>query len=937
MVSEKSVTRIAQLAASLALLVPAFAGAQSTPLLNEVHTIASSTVAVPVEHTFTSSSAGQYTVALTDLGAGLTPPAPLTAATMAVTQGDTVVGTPVTLQQGAPTVTLTFTATANTSYTLHIVGTPATGLTSSPIAENIAAPDNSSVGSYVDSIALPSPQVANGESILYDAFTVTAQDNYTITLTDLKLPAALKTLILAVIPTGGTPAATLPVPGSPNPMTTTVPLNPGSYQIVAIGKTDPTVPTDVGGLFTASVVGSQGSVPYPAKIVTVGAVTQLQSAALAAGPYSLTLTDLKFPAALSGGNAVLGAAVIRDDGLPMATLNAAGNQAFTVATSGNQYYAYAVANPGSSTAQGSYALQVQSTAPSPPPPAISSAQIVSASTTTSVYSFNTTIASAGSYTVTLTDFAFPGALTGINLAAVQGAALLGTPLSQAGNFSINAAQGPLTLLAYGTAANSGGVFGIDVSPATGTGSAVFDVAQPVGLAFVTHPLTISSSGSYLVTAADVGFPASFSSFDVLVTHGTQSVGQIFGGGKFTFNATSGTYFVDFVALPSGTAKAGTYSLSVAPTPPAPTVTLTASPTTVDSGGTVTLTWSSQNATTCVASNGWSGTQATSGTATSAALTGATTFTLTCSGDGGSTAQSASVTVNSPASSSSGHSGGGAITWLTVWGLLGALLVRAARGSGISTRVAGKGKALIAASFAILLPLAAPAAEVENSEPAPMAQIRATMKERYPEAKVEAISASKVMPGWYELVVGDQIVYADASADRLIVGKIVDTRTRQDLTAKSWSEAHKIDFKALPFDHSIKTVHGKGERVMAIFEDPLCPYCQKLEEQIKDLQDVTIYTFLLPLESIHPGATVKAREIWCSKDPSTAWSDWMIKHTEPKESKTGDCQDPTGLTLETAAKFNLNSTPTLVFPDGDRVVGTLTPELLEKELQQSRVN
>jgi thiol:disulfide interchange protein DsbC len=100
--------------------------------------------------------------------------------------------------------------------------------------------------------------------------------------------------------------------------------------------------------------------------------------------------------------------------------------------------------------------------------------------------------------------------------------------------------------------------------------------------------------------------------------------------------------------------------------------------------------------------------------------------------------------------------------------------------------------------------------------------------------------------------------------------------------------------------------------------------------------VTIYTFLLPLESLHPGATVKAREIWCARDRSAAWSDWMLKHSEP-QSAAGCKEDPTGLTLETAAKFNLNSTPTLVFADGHRVVGGLTPDLLEKELQHSLAN
>ena len=76
----------------------------------------------------------------------------------------------------------------------------------------------------------------------------------------------------------------------------------------------------------------------------------------------------------------------------------------------------------------------------------------------------------------------------------------------------------------------------------------------------------------------------------------------------------------------------------------PTVTISANPTSVASGGSSTLTWSSTNATSCTASNGWTGTKATSGTQTLTNLTANQTYTLTCSNRAKSVTQSASVTV-----------------------------------------------------------------------------------------------------------------------------------------------------------------------------------------------------------------------------------------------------------------------------------------------------
>src|SRR5947208_5857126 len=71
-------------------------------------------------------------------------------------------------------------------------------------------------------------------------------------------------------------------------------------------------------------------------------------------------------------------------------------------------------------------------------------------------------------------------------------------------------------------------------------------------------------------------------------------------------------------------------------PAAPTATISISPQTITLGQSATVTWSSMNATACTASDAWSGTQNTSGTATvTPASDGTLSYTLTCSGSAGS--------------------------------------------------------------------------------------------------------------------------------------------------------------------------------------------------------------------------------------------------------------------------------------------------------------
>ncbi len=102
--------------------------------------------------------------------------------------------------------------------------------------------------------------------------------------------------------------------------------------------------------------------------------------------------------------------------------------------------------------------------------------------------------------------------------------------------------------------------------------------------------------------------------------------------------------VDFTNAPDGWAVE-TYldKATVAPPPPLPTVTISATPSSINSGDSATVIWSSTNATSCTASGGWTGTKSISGTEVVSPTTD-TTYTLSCSGAGGSANGSATVSV-----------------------------------------------------------------------------------------------------------------------------------------------------------------------------------------------------------------------------------------------------------------------------------------------------
>lgn len=107
------------------------------------------------------------------------------------------------------------------------------------------------------------------------------------------------------------------------------------------------------------------------------------------------------------------------------------------------------------------------------------------------------------------------------------------------------------------------------------------------------------------------------------------------------------------------------------------------------------------------------------------------------------------------------------------------------------------------------------------------------------------------------------MYSDATADHIIVGQLFETKTQRNLTAETKDRLSRIDFTKLPLADAIKIVNGTGARQIAVFSDPNCSFCRKLEASLKEMKDVTIYTFLYPV--IRPSSLAESQNIWCAKD------------------------------------------------------------------------
>ena len=213
----------------------------------------------------------------------------------------------------------------------------------------------------------------------------------------------------------------------------------------------------------------------------------------------------------------------------------------------------------------------------------------------------------------------------------------------------------------------------------------------------------------------------------------------------------------------------------------------------------------------------------------------------------------------------------------------------------------------------------------------LAAVKQALEAKFPGAPIRNVSRSPYF-GLFEAQLDDRTLYTDGKVNYVIVGSVYDTATRTNLTEQRMKRMNRIAWDSLPLELAIKKVKGDGSRKLAIFSDADCPYCKRLEAEMKGLDNVTIYTFLFPIDQLHPDSARKSAMIWCSPDRIKAWDEWFDTGKLPDNK--GDCATPIAQTALLGQKYHVNATPTLVFEDGSFTPGALPLDRIEAEMTQA---
>ncbi|ACH38553.1 protein disulfide bond isomerase, DsbC/DsbG-like, one heme-binding site [Citrifermentans bemidjiense Bem] len=193
-------------------------------------------------------------------------------------------------------------------------------------------------------------------------------------------------------------------------------------------------------------------------------------------------------------------------------------------------------------------------------------------------------------------------------------------------------------------------------------------------------------------------------------------------------------------------------------------------------------------------------------------------------------------------------------------------------------------------------------------------------------------------GLYEVTFEQQgnsgVAYVDYSKKYIIAGQAFDIASRQPVgaNAPAAKQQERLDPKTLSSNDALVMGNPKGKKKLFVFTDPECPYCAKAHGELKKLAalepDLAIYIKLFPLK-MHPNAYDKSRVILAAKSLELLENSFAGKALPAATEATP--KKPVDETIRFAAAAGINSTPTLVLPDGRVLPGFKDAATMQKLL------
>jgi thiol:disulfide interchange protein DsbC len=158
------------------------------------------------------------------------------------------------------------------------------------------------------------------------------------------------------------------------------------------------------------------------------------------------------------------------------------------------------------------------------------------------------------------------------------------------------------------------------------------------------------------------------------------------------------------------------------------------------------------------------------------------------------------------------------------------------------------------------------------------------------------------------------IYIDFSKAYLFAGNIIRLRDNQNITAEQQARSNPVDLARIPLGDALLLGSTKARTKAIVFTDPECPYCKRMHHEMQEVvkrdPDIAFWIKLFPLK-MHPNAYATSKSIVCTKSMAMLESSFDGKAVPPPLCDTKAIDDNIAL----AAELGINSTPTMILPNG----------------------
>ncbi len=210
------------------------------------------------------------------------------------------------------------------------------------------------------------------------------------------------------------------------------------------------------------------------------------------------------------------------------------------------------------------------------------------------------------------------------------------------------------------------------------------------------------------------------------------------------------------------------------------------------------------------------------------------------------------------------------------------------------------------------------------------------------AAIEKMSGGKVRPdsirpapidGWYEVVLGTDVVYVSGDGRYLLNGDLIEVEKRRNLTDERRTALYKEILDQVDEASMIVYAPKQVKHTVTIFTDIDCPYCRKLHKEIQDYLDAGIKVRYLafPRAGVGSDSYKKAIAVWCSKDRQAA----LTRAKRGEKVKSESCKHPVDRHLALVRQLGVNATPTIFLENGRRIPGYVPAQRLLQILEQEK--